>query len=558
MFLKKSKVHTWICCILGAFLLAAGIWMQSTDAGKNGEVSATMEVNLVTSYAETTEVFMGTSFMETETQEGTYDTDVKVYETSFGENEAEDRWNITSEVQETFGVDSDNAAITGSEKSGAGGGGFSLAPWMGTILLLVGVILSGMYIVLFKQKRPYLGLEAELGLLYCSVIGIWLTVQHANTYISIIYFWLLCIALLVSARGIWGWIWAGLPVKWSGVHRVGLAVSRSTGKQNWYMAVQVVCCIITVVGAMGLFGLEQLQYLRIFPCMLCLVTMALSLVCLMGALGDVEHLTEQIHQMHQGSSVPVQEGLFSKYEEQLVDFNRQHEEAVQTAVTSERFRVDLIANVSHDLRTPLTAILGYGELLKKERLSEEGTKQLTELNRKAGYMRDLVDSLFELTKVSSGVIECKKEQIDLIRLLEQTIGLFDDKLQERNLQIRRHYSVESLPVMTDGARMHQVFANLIGNAIKYTLENTRIHLEVKEKGDCCMVRLVNIASYEMDFQPEEIIQRFARGDKARSTRGSGLGLAIARTYTESVGGSFAVSVDGEQFSAVVTLPMMHM
>lgn len=169
-------------------------------------------------------------------------------------------------------------------------------------------------------------------------------------------------------------------------------------------------------------------------------------------------------------------------------------------------------------------------------------------------MNDLVESLFELTKVSSGVIEAKKEQIDLIRLLEQTIGLFDDQLTQSGLLVRRSYSADSIQVLTDGARMHQVFANLLGNAIKYALTGTRIYLEVKETENRFLVRMMNTASYEMDFKPEEILQRFARGDKARSTKGSGLGLAIAQTYTESVGGTFRVSVDGDQFSAIVELP----
>lgn len=169
-------------------------------------------------------------------------------------------------------------------------------------------------------------------------------------------------------------------------------------------------------------------------------------------------------------------------------------------------------------------------------------------------MNELVESLFELTKVSSGVVEAKKEQIDLIRLLEQTIGLFDDQLAEAGLVVRRSYGADSLPLVTDGARMHQVFANLLGNAIKYALKGTRIYLEVRETEHKHLVRMVNTASYEMDFKPEEILQRFARGDKARSTKGSGLGLAIAQTYTESVGGTFRICVDGDQFSAIVELP----
>ena len=133
-------------------------------------------------------------------------------------------------------------------------------------------------------------------------------------------------------------------------------------------------------------------------------------------------------------------------------------------------------------------------------------------------------------------------------------GLFDDRLTAANLTVRRHYEKDALPITTDGARLHQVFANLLGNAVKYTLSGTRIHLQVTESEDTCTVRMTNISSYEMDFSPTEITQRFVRGDKARSTQGSGLGLAIAQTYTESVGGSFRVEIDGEQFSAIVTLP----
>ncbi len=533
MFLKNSKIYTWICCLLGALLLAGGICIADTDTVWNG-VEGTTEA-------------VGTSISNLD------ETHVSWEEDTLFSQDYDERVIQNTIVQESS---QENVQVTGvSGDSGYSAGGvFRIPPWTGTVLLLAGMILSGVYVVVLRQKKPYLGPEAEVFLLSMGLSGIVLTVLYMNTYFSVIPLWLLCILLLVCIRGIWGWIMAGVSFKWSSMHRIGWVISRQTRKVSWYMAVQLGGILLAAAGAILLFRAEPHDFLRILLCISCLTIVVLSFVCLICGLQDMDHLTGQIGEIHQGSSLPVQEGIFAAYEEQLVDFNRQREEAVQTAVTSERFRVDLIANVSHDLRTPLTAILGYGELLKKEALSEDGDKQLAELNRKAGYMRELVDSLFELTKVSSGVIACKKEQIDLIRLLEQTIGLFDDKLQERNLQIRRHYSMDSLPVVTDGARMHQVFANLIGNAIKYTLVNTRIHLEVKAEADTCIVRLVNIASYEMDFQPEEIVQRFARGDKARTTRGSGLGLAIAQTYTESVGGTFAVAVDGEQFSAVVTLP----
>ena len=293
---------------------------------------------------------------------------------------------------------------------------------------------------------------------------------------------------------------------------------------------------------------------ELLSCLLLLVAVGMGGTCLWHYGSGLQHFQVQLDHFQQGTAIEVQPGAMEAAEQQLLIVQNQHREAVKVAVASERFKVDLISNVSHDLRTPLTAIVGYGELLEKEKLSEEGAMQLIRLNQKASYMRELVDSLFELTKVSSGVLECKKEKIDLIRLLEQTIGLMDDQLSLACLTVKRHYASESIPVVTDGSRIHQVFANLLGNAIKYALPGTRIHLEVKDTEENLSVRMVNTASYEMDFDAEDILRRFARGDKARSTQGSGLGLAIAQTYTESVGGSFRVSVDGDQFSAIVTLP----
>ena len=230
------------------------------------------------------------------------------------------------------------------------------------------------------------------------------------------------------------------------------------------------------------------------------------------------------------------------------------DQAIEEAVRNERLRVDLIANVSHDLRTPLTSIIGYGNLLKSETLSAEGAEHLSLLNQKSSYMRELVDSLFELTKVSSGVLQAHPASIDLLRLLEQTIGLFSDELAEKNLTVKRHYESDSCPLVTDGNFLNRVIANLLQNAVKYALPGTRIHLTVRKRPENVDIRLSNVASYEMDFDPEEITERFVRGDKSRTSRGSGLGLAIAKTYTEAIGGKFSVEVDGDQFTAVLQLP----
>jgi len=128
------------------------------------------------------------------------------------------------------------------------------------------------------------------------------------------------------------------------------------------------------------------------------------------------------------------------------------------------------------------------------------------------------------------------------------------ELDEAGLTVKRQYGADRIQLVTDGSRMHQVFANLLENAAKYALKGSRIYVWAEEEETGVRIRIVNTASYEMDFTAEEIVQRFARGDKARSTEGSGLGLAIAQTYTESGGGRFEVEIDGDQFGAVVRLP----
>ncbi len=357
--------------------------------------------------------------------------------------------------------------------------------------------------------------------------------------------------LLVSLRELWGWLRAHVSASWFFLHRI----TKNCPLPQLSLSILAGWILLALAGVTyHLLWFDKYHRVHQVPFWSLAAATLCGIYCLWKYGSDLQHFQKQLTNYQQGAPIHVGNGAFAQTEEQLLTVQSQHEEAIRTAVTSERFKVELISNVSHDLRTPLTSILGYSELLQQETLSAEGKIHLQQLHQKAGYMNDLVESLFELTKVSSGVIEAKQEEIDLIRLLEQTIGLFDDQLVHAGLIVRRNYAADSIPILTDGARMHQVFANLLGNAIKYALTGTRIHLEVKETEHTYQIRLVNTASYEMDFHPEDILQRFVRGDKARSTQGSGLGLAIAQTYTDSVGGTFRIVVDGDQFNAIVELP----
>ncbi len=431
--------------------------------------------------------------------------------------------------------------------------------------LAAGAAFAGVF--LLSPKRPLFGPDGVCLLLALAGLALTVTAPH---YYALEQRWYglmdahaaripAAFALLWAVRELWGWARARFPLAWCLSARwVGRAP-----RPELSLLIYTGWLLLPLLGA----GWQTLWWERtrqiygipvfghwLLAVMGFLAAGVLGLICLWRYGKGLGHLTGQLDNFQQGKPVTVGEGAFSRTEEQLLALQARHQEAIRAAVTGERFKVELIANVSHDLRTPLTSILGYSELLEQETLSPEGRERLDRLCRKAGYMNELVESLFELTKVSSGVQEMKREEIDLVRLLEQTVGLFDDRLAAAGLTVKRSYGAQSLPLVTDGARMHQVFANLLGNAVKYALQGTRIFIDARETERGYTVRMVNTASYEMDFTPEEIVQRFARGDKARSTRGSGLGLAIAQTYTESVGGAFRVAVDGDQFNAIVELP----
>lgn len=419
------------------------------------------------------------------------------------------------------------------------------------VLFLLGSAAAVLLVFFCAQRKPLLGPALDLAALVLafSVCADWQRFMLSS-------FWMLIppatVLALAAVRELWGWLRSRCPLDWLLTHRIAVFFADSSHRSGVYLLalclpVSVLppfCAYAFIVDTRPAFYLAGFGILVLLADGILLVRFAHS----------VSHLTRQIGQLHAGGAITVGRGALAQWEARLAALGAQRDEAIQTAVTSERFKVELISNVSHDLRTPLTAILGYSELLRQEPLSEVGAAQLKRLCEKAGYMRELIDELFELTKVSSGAAQSRQERLDLIRLLEQTVGMYDDALTAAHLEVRRHYAAAQIPLVSDGTRLHQIFSNLLGNAVKYALPGTRIHLTVSPEADGWCIRMTNVAAYEMDFDPAEIVQRFARGDKARSTRGSGLGLAIAQTYSESLGGSFRVEIHEEQFSAVVCLP----
>ncbi|MFL0247061.1 sensor histidine kinase [Candidatus Clostridium stratigraminis] len=222
--------------------------------------------------------------------------------------------------------------------------------------------------------------------------------------------------------------------------------------------------------------------------------------------------------------------------------------SVESQVRSERLKTELITNVSHDLKTPLTNIISYVNLLKQGNLSEEQRKKYIEiLEQKSQRLRVLIEDLFEASKVSSGAVELYIEKVDIASLLRQALGEFDEKINNSSLTFRTNIPVDEVYLNLDGKRTWRVFENLIGNALKYSQPSSRVYIDLVEKTNKVQVIIKNMSSYELDFDVDEIFERFKRGDKARSTEGSGLGLSIAKSIVELEGGHMKIDIDGDLF-----------
>lgn len=238
------------------------------------------------------------------------------------------------------------------------------------------------------------------------------------------------------------------------------------------------------------------------------------------------------------------------------EINRGFDESLEEQMKSERMKVELITNVSHDLKTPLTSIISYIELLSKEEgLSETARDYVNILSEKAYRLKNIVSDLFDLAKSTSGDISLDIKKLDLKKLIEQTLGDMEDEIKTSGLQIRTKLPEGPVYIMSDGKKLYRVFQNLIDNALKYSLKDTRVYIELEEIDGKAVATIKNIAGYEMDFTAEEILQRFSRGDKSRSTEGSGLGLSIAESFTKVCGGEFEINIDGDLFKVIIKFAM---
>ena len=196
----------------------------------------------------------------------------------------------------------------------------------------------------------------------------------------------------------------------------------------------------------------------------------------------------------------------------------------------------------------------YSELLKKEDISEEERKKYIDIvEQKSKRLKVLIDDLFEVSKMASGNIELVIERVDIVQLMNQALGEYDEKIKESSLAFKVSSSSPHIYAMVDGRKMWRVFDNIISNILKYSLENTRVYISTKETDNNIIISFKNISKYELEENIVELLERFKRGDKSRNTEGSGLGLAIAQSIVDNHGGKLDIELDGDLFKTIVTL-----
>lgn len=227
--------------------------------------------------------------------------------------------------------------------------------------------------------------------------------------------------------------------------------------------------------------------------------------------------------------------------------------AVESEVKAQRMKTDLISNVSHDIKTPLTSIITYIDLLKRQPLEGDTQEYVKILEQKARRLKTLTDDLFEAAKASSGTMPIELERVELSTLLRQGLGEMDDRIQQSGLVFRSELE-EKYYVLADGRRLWRVIENLLSNVLKYALPHSRVYISAREEGEYIRLEIKNISANELNIEADELMERFVRGDASRHSEGSGLGLSIAKSLMELQGGHFNIEIDGDLFKAIVDIP----
>ena len=338
-------------------------------------------------------------------------------------------------------------------------------------------------------------------------------------------------------RGVTLWLWrivTGIPLVWK-TALVGLGL------------------------ALLEIGLYQMNYYGEYFLVLKLV----ELLAVLAIALNLRTLEKNGKQLSEGDlSTPVDTkrlfGAFRRYGQAMNRLQSGMESAVQEQMRAERMKTELITNVSHDIKTPLTSIINYVDLIKRQHIEDPTVQKYLEvLDQKSQRLKTLTEDLVEASRASSGNIKLEITNIDFVELVQQTTGEFEEKYAIRHLEIVNTLPNEVIMIEADGRRLWRVLENLYNNAFKYALEGTRVYVTIEDHGSDVVFTIKNVSANPLNISPDELTERFVRGDVSRTTEGSGLGLSIAKDLTTLQGGKFELIIDGDLFKAQITFPIKN-
>ena len=405
--------------------------------------------------------------------------------------------------------------------------------------------------LLWSDTLYILGIAASAGLLLAAalVAGLWLYAVVAQIKRKDGTWW---------HRSLIGWLLQQIGRFFRFVFR---AMKRLFGLMpliwQWLLTaaamviVPLFCLFLAIISHYGFFILVFTLW-TIAACLL-----DIAIVCYGAyAFGILYKGAKQMAQGDLSAKVPTQH-LFGAFRGFANELNRLADAAVEAAkgqMQSERMKSELITNVSHDIKTPLTSLINYVDLLQKPHTEEEGQQYLEVLSRQSGKLKKLIDDLMDMSKADSGAMQVEIGQVDAAEMLQQALGEFSDKLEAAGLTPVFRQPEQPVPILADGRLAWRVMSNLLGNTVKYALPGTRVYVDLTQTENRVQISLKNISREELNVSAEELTERFVRGDASRNTEGSGLGLNIAKSLMQLQQGDMQLTIDGDLFKVTLTFP----
>lgn len=331
--------------------------------------------------------------------------------------------------------------------------------------------------------------------------------------------------------------------------------------------ITMVIFFIIYLYALALGGYEKnilVKFISLYPFKASILMMLLILIGIIFSLKktiEISLVNERIKSIDKGEfdyfiskqgSIEIKELIRN-----IGEIKDDYKKAMDEIVNSEKIKTELITNVSHDLRTPLTSIINYVNILQETGLTDDEIKDyLKILDKKSKKLKVLIDDLFEMSKINSGKMVINKENIDIVSLIYQAIGEYSFLYEDKNVEFNVESEHEEINMSLDGKLISRAIENIVINALKYSLEKTRIYVEIKDKGEYVRLAFKNISNYKMEFDDEDIFEKFVRGDKSRNSNidGSGLGLAITKSIMELHQGNVEIKREGDMFKIYIYLP----